>query len=106
MMRFRVGTLASALLLTSACAGGQTVCRRDPITGSEQCQNVGSDYGEAAVTGGAAAASWAAVGCTVNGCTPPSFCNERTKQCESTPCGDDDDCGKGFTCDTTAHRCR
>lgn len=92
--------------LAPACATGTTVCKRDTITGSEQCQDASDNYGAAAATGAAAGAAWAVVGCTVNGCAPPSYCNTRTKQCEVRRCTDDGECDAGFHCDTTAHSCQ
>ncbi|HEX2678350.1 MAG TPA: hypothetical protein VHM19_16975 [Polyangiales bacterium] len=95
------------LPLMAACAGGsQVVCRRDPITGGEQCGPTSNNYGEAAVGAGAAATTWAVVGCTVNGCPAPDRCNETTKQCEATLCHSDKECGAGFHCDIVSTRCR
>lgn len=91
--------------LTAACAGGREVCRRDAITGSERCDRVSDDYGEAASTAGVATAAWGVAGCTVNDCRPPYKCNEKTKQCEATVCDKDSDC-LGFTCDTERGKCR
>ena len=91
--------------LAAGCAGGQEVCRRDAVTGNENCQLVSDDPREAAATAGAATAAWGVVGCTVNNCQPPWRCNEKTKQCEATSCQKDGDCN-GFSCDTEHGTCR
>lgn len=94
------------IVLFSACAGGsQFACRKDVITGNEQCQPVSRSPTEAAVGAGAAAASWAVVGCTLNGCPPPDRCNPQTKLCETTSCHSDRDCGAGFHCDASSSHC-
>lgn len=89
----------------SGCATGPEVCKRDAITGSEQCQTTSGNYGEAAATAGIATGSWAAVGCTVNGCEPPYTCNADSKQCVPMHCKSDVDC-KGYNCDMESERCR
>lgn len=111
-VRRMLGTQAwfVALLMLSAsalagCDPGTEQCRRDPITGSQQCQTSGGDYGEAAVTAGVAAGTWGVVGCTVNGCELPYRCNEKTKQCEPLHCKSDADCS-GYGCDVDEGRCR
>src|SRR4051812_6243918 len=89
-----------------ACATSGNVCRRDPITGTEQCAPESNNYGEAAVGAGAAAGAWVAVGCTLNGCQAPDRCNPKTKLCESTHCTQDSDCGPAFHCDAASNRCQ
>ena len=98
--------LAFVLMLAGCAGGSEFACRRDPITGSEQCAPVSNAPAEAAVAGGAAAVAWGVVGCTVNGCPAPDRCNERTKQCEPTTCRADKDCVVGFHCDTDSSHCR
>jgi hypothetical protein len=94
------------LALALAACGSQEVCRRDPVTGWENCQTSGSDYGEAAGTAVAAAAAWAAVGCTVNGCAPPSRCNPQTKLCEALRCSRESPCPGGYDCEPEQGVCR
>ncbi len=103
-----IGRIALLVLFTNAGCGGSAeyVCKRDQITGSEQCQRETNSPGEAAATAGAAAGAWAVVGCTVNGCPAPYRCNTKTKQCESAFCTRDADCGLGFACDVALSRCR
>jgi hypothetical protein len=98
-------TLLLASVLLCACAGGSEVCQRDVITGTEQCQTVGDDYGQAAATAAVATGAWVAVGCTVNGCKQPYICNEKSKQCEAKACKSDSDCG-GYGCDAESGHCR
>jgi hypothetical protein len=99
-----VAALATLLL---ACGGSmQYPCKRDSITGSEQCQPVGHNYGQAAALGGTAAGTWAVLGCTVNGCTPPDYCNSKTKLCESPRCKTDHDCPAAYHCDSEHALCR
>ena len=94
----------SLLLVVLGCAGsGQMLCKRDPITGSERCQQTGGP-GDAAVTGGVAAGVWVAAGCTVNGCEPPFACNAKTKQCERQTCSERVSCPPGYQCQD--QRCR
>jgi hypothetical protein len=99
--------LGAALgVCVAACASGPEVCRRDVITGTQRCETTGGgDYGEAAVTAGAATGAWVAVGCTVNGCELPYRCNEKTKQCEPLQCTSNSDCA-GYGCDQSSGRCR
>ena len=98
------GLLAVAL---AACASGPSVCKKDPITGSRQCQRSSGDPAEAAVTAGAATASWAVVGCTVNGCQPPYTCNTKTKLCERITCEEGTKrCPPGYTCDAEDFLCK
>ncbi len=92
--------------LATACAGSaQTVCRPDPITGSDRCSQTGG-YGDAAITGGVAAGAWGVAGCTVNGCEPPFRCNGKTKQCERTTCNETKDCPPGYECNASDLKCR
>jgi hypothetical protein len=99
--------LACLLAVASGCASGPNVCKKDPITGSRQCQRSSSDPTEAAVTAGAATASWAAVGCTVNGCEPPYTCNPKTKMCERIPCEEGSNrCPPGYLCDPEDQLCK
>jgi hypothetical protein len=92
-------------LCLGACASGPELCRRDPITGSKQCQPSGDNYGEAAATAGIASGAWAVAGCTVNGCELPYRCNEKTKQCEPLQCTSNADCA-GYGCDIAQGHCR
>src|SRR5262245_45866405 len=87
------------LLAALSCAGttSDTVCRPDPVTGSERCQHTGGAP-EAAVTGGMAAGLWAAKGCTINGCEPPFTCNTKTKLCERQACSEAVSCPPGYEC--------
>ena len=99
------GALALGCVLF-ACASGQ-VCRKDPITGSDRCQSSSGDYGEAAATAVAAGASWAVVGCTVNGCEPPYRCNAKTKMCERIACEEGTrSCPPGYSCDPEDKVCK
>ena len=93
------------LLLTPACATS-TACRPDPIGGPEHCYTTSDSMGAAAVHAGAAAATWAAVGCTVNGCIPPMQCNAQSKLCEPIPCKEQSACPTGYACDLTRNRCQ
>jgi hypothetical protein len=97
---------AACLGLAAGCATGQEACRRDPVTGAEQCAVVGSDPGQAAATAAAAAASWGAVGCTVNGCQAPFRCNPESKLCERMRCSEDvGGCPPGFSCNPNKNVC-
>jgi hypothetical protein len=60
----------------------------------------------AAILAGAAAASWAVVGCKVNGCLLPFRCNEVTKQCERAKCSERQSCPHGWECDSERGDCR
>ena len=101
-----VPCLLACLALVAACATGQEACRRDPITGSEQCATVGSDTGQAVGTAAAAAATWGAVGCTVNGCQPPFRCNPDSKMCERMRCGEQaGGCPPGYSCNAVKNVC-
>jgi hypothetical protein len=98
--------VALSCLILAGCATGSEVCRRDPATGAERCSTVSGNYGEAAVTATAAAASWAVVGCDVNGCEPPYRCNPETKLCERIRCGEGvGSCPAGYTCDPVKGVC-
>jgi hypothetical protein len=91
----------------SACATGQAACKKDPVTGSEQCQPASGNYGEAAVTAGAAVGGWAVAGCTINGCEPPYRCNPDTKMCERIACGEGKrSCPPGYVCDESDGLCK
>lgn len=88
------------------CATG-VACRTDPVTGSERCQPTSGSYGNAVATVGIAAASWALVGCSVNGCEPPFRCNAESKMCERIPCHEGKNvCPPGYSCDLEDHVCR
>lgn len=94
-----------SLIFSCACAGSsQVVCRPDAISGAERCQQTGG-YGDAAITGGAAAGVWAAAGCTVNGCEPPYRCNGKTKLCERLSCSETAHCPPGYSCDPRDRTC-
>jgi hypothetical protein len=85
-------------LLALGCAGsGQMVCKDDPISGAERCQQSGGP-GDAALTGGVAAGVWAVEGCTINGCEPPFTCNGKTKLCERQSCKEGTGCPPGYEC--------
>ena len=85
-------------LLALGCGGSsQVVCRPDPISGSDRCQQTGGP-GDAALTGGVAGGLWAAKGCTINGCEPPFSCNGKTKQCERQSCSENAGCPPGYEC--------
>lgn len=97
---------ASPSLWVGACGGDTTLqCKKEPITGSDRCQQVSSSGGEAAVMAGVAATSWAVVGCTVNGCTGAYRCNEKTKQCEPFICDENAPCPPPYECNLDTHRC-
>lgn len=98
--------LAALLAGAGGCASGQS-CQKDPITGSQRCESSSGDYGEAAVTTGAAAAAWAAAGCTINDCEPPLRCNRETKMCERIPCDEGGrGCPAGYFCDPDDRLCK
>jgi hypothetical protein len=93
-------------LTALACSGNaQNVCRRDPISGVQNCGDVGGGYEEAAIVGGTAAVLWAAKGCTINGCEPPFVCSA-AKLCERLACGETSDCPPGYMCSASDQRCR
>ena len=95
--------------LITACATGSEQCRRDPVTGSEQCSMVSDSPGEAAATAAASAATWGVVGCTVNGCQPPFTCNAKTKLCERIRCHESTGtgaCPPGYSCDPVKDVCK
>jgi hypothetical protein len=100
--------LVALCLLACACMSGPTYCKRDPITGSESsCGRTSNSPVEAAATAAAAGAAWAAVGCTVNGCSPPFRCNPDTKMCERIPCQEGgNNCPPAYSCDPDDHVCR
>lgn len=103
-----ISAAAVACLLSWAigCASGEA-CKRDPITGMEQCQLASGSYGEAIGTAAAAAAATAAVGCTVNGCEPPFRCNSDTKLCERIRCTEGKaSCPPAYTCDPEQGVCK
>ena len=100
--------LACALswLSSVSCSGDSTLqCKKDAITGSEQCYRVSDSGGEAAVMAGAATAGWAVAGCTVNGCLGAFRCNEKTKQCEPLHCEENQTCPPPYECNLDIHRC-
>jgi len=98
---------AVSVLAVCACASG-SACRKDQITGAQQCQPASGSYGEAAGTAVVAAGAWGAVGCTVNGCEPPFRCNGKTKLCERIRCeeGLTSACPPGYLCDPEDRVCR
>jgi hypothetical protein len=98
--RLVLGVLAYAC---GACSS-QVVCHPDGITGTERCTQAGG-YGDAAITGGAAAGLFAAKGCTLNGCEPPSTCNSQSKLCERMKCSEVSACPPGYECSMSDHRC-
>ena len=81
------------------------MCGKDPVSGFDRCWET-NNYGEAAVTSGAAAATWGVAGCTINGCVPPYTCNTKTKLCEPQKCLDDMSCPSGYHCDKTYLQCK
>lgn len=93
-------------LTAAACSGNaHNVCRRDPISGVQRCDDVGGGYEEAAIVTGVAAGLWAAKGCSINGCEPPFVCGA-AKLCERQACGETADCPPGFVCSPSDQRCR
>ena len=108
-MRLRQGPLCLlsviSLLGIAHCGGNQMVCKPDELTGVERCEHTSDSMGNAAVAAGAAAATWAVVGCTVNGCAPPTQCNTKTKQCEPIPCDGPSACPTGYECAEDTHTC-
>lgn len=102
----KTAIIICSLLFVVDCATGHEVCRTDPATNVERCFIVSGDYAEAAATATAAAASWAVVGCTVNGCEPPYRCNPETKLCERIRCGEGmGSCPSGYVCDPVKNLC-
>jgi hypothetical protein len=98
--------LAASLLALAGCGGDSSLqCKKDPITGSEQCHRTTSSGGEAAVMAGAAAAGWGIAGCTVNGCLGAYRCNEKTKMCEALSCDENAPCPAPYECNLDSHRC-
>ena len=99
-------TIALACALLAGCASSQG-CRRNQITGAQDCQPASGDVGEAVGTAAVATAAWAAVGCTVNGCEAPYRCNGETKMCERIRCDEGGgSCPPGYACDLEDHVCR
>ena len=96
----------SAALMIAACGPSQTLCRPDPITGSQQCQSTTSSPAAAVVTTGAAAAVYSVTGCEVNGCQLPDECNPTTKRCQATRCSEHKACPVGYSCDRSTMLCR
>lgn len=95
----------------TACGGAQTPgCNGsdDPVYGGRRTGAcfASSSPVDAVVTAGAAAAAWAVVGCTVNGCTPPYRCNTQTKLCEAIHCDENESCPPAYECDLIEHRCK
>lgn len=112
-------TLLLGLLLSSACGannlytcdpgdpGSQRRCElpddpQNPRTGPTMST---SSPGTAAVVAGAAAVTWGAVGCQVNGCEPPLICDPGTKLCTRPHCAADGDCGEGRHCNPDTRMC-
>jgi hypothetical protein len=85
-------------LVSLGCGGSAKIlCKPDPISGSERCQQTGGGA-DAALTGGVAGGMWAAKGCTINGCEPPFTCNAKSKLCERQRCGEAASCPPGYEC--------
>jgi len=101
----RLGLLSGQLAICACAGGSELACKKDPITGSDQCYGTSNSGGEAAVAAGVAAASWAVVGCTVNGCVGPYRCNEKTKMCEPIACSENNACPPAYNCNLTRGRC-
>ena len=97
-----------ALTLSACHSGGQsgTVCRPDPLTGSQMCQMSSNNNADAIVTTGVATAVYAATGCTVNGCELPDSCNQITKRCQPTRCDETKPCPVGYRCQPDSQTCR
>lgn len=108
MRGFRVFCLVSVVLCSLSCGSSSVAPCRDQyghMTGQGSCFY--STSGETAgLNAGAAAAAWAIVGCRVNGCNPPYFCNVETKLCERIHCDEDAACPVGYTCNLRRNRCR
>ncbi len=103
--RFGLGWLGLLLIVTlGGCISSQQCARRD---GQVECVNVGGP-GEAAITGAAAGAVWAAgARCQVTGCHPPLICNEKNGLCEHARCGEGSpECPAGSICDSKTLTCR
>lgn len=95
------------LVSTTGCfTHGTIACRTDPITGSQQCQLVGGSSLGGLFTVLAAAAAYAVVGCTLNGCPLPDVCNPNTKRCETSRCSETRTCPNGYRCDLSTKLCR
>jgi hypothetical protein len=106
-VRIAWGLGCGVVLLIAACASGPMVCKKDPITGSERCQNTSGSPAEAAATAGAATAAWGIAGCTVNGCEPPLQCNPDTKTCVRPHCYEGQNtCPPGYSCDLKDNLCK
>jgi hypothetical protein len=109
--RMRAWAPAWMLLLTlvpmlASCASGE-LCKRDAITGTEQCQPASSSGGEAIGTAVAAGAAWGVVGCKVNGCPPPFRCSADGRVCERIACAEGRGaCPAGYQCDPEDQRCK
>ena len=93
-------------VLVAGCAPSSTLCRPDPITGSQQCQSTTSSPAAAVVTTGAAAAVYSVTGCDVNGCQLPDECNPVTKRCQTIRCNESKPCPAGYNCDRSTMLCR
>ena len=95
------------LWVAGGCAGlSQTLCKPDPITGSQQCQLASQSRGDALLTTTLAASVYAVTGCTVNDCPLPDACNPRTKRCEPIRCSETHACPAGYRCALDVHICR
>ncbi|HMI91478.1 MAG TPA: hypothetical protein VK509_08955 [Polyangiales bacterium] len=92
--------------LLTGCAT-ESACKKDPITGSQRCQNASGDPGQAVGTAAVAAGAWTVAGCTVNGCEPPFTCNAQTKMCERIRCDEGKGaCPPAYVCDPEDHVCK
>jgi hypothetical protein len=105
----RVGIAIAGWTCGAAACGGSssTLCKPDPITGSQLCALASRGYGTAAaVTAVAASVYYAGAGCTWNGCELPDRCNPQTKRCETIRCGESSACPSGYNCDLSDMLCR
>jgi len=105
------GLACLALAMSGALAGCfpntiDTVCSKDPTSGSLVCQPATGSVANAALATGTAAAVYTATGCTVNGCQLPDRCNTQTKRCEPITCDESKDCPGGYKCALDVHLCR
>jgi len=112
-LRLALSAIAAVALLAvplASCGGAQSVsCNQNDMTRtgpSYQGCFVSNDPVDAVVAAGFAAAAWAVVGCTVNGCMPPYRCNPQTKLCESIDCDESSHCPAAYECNLVTHECQ